>query len=65
MPKTSRRSSRPLAPRSNSSNHLAFNDLNRLQFSGQAVHSRGLSFAFSAFCSLFQFFATAPRALRT
>jgi hypothetical protein len=44
---------------------LAFNDLNRLQFSGQAVLLRGLSFAFSAFCSLFQFFATAPRAMRT
>jgi hypothetical protein len=32
---------------------LAINIANRFNFSGQAVSIRGLSFAFSQFCSLF------------
>jgi hypothetical protein len=38
---------------------LAFNDLNRLSSSGQAVLSRGLSFAFFVIALCFPFFATA------
>jgi hypothetical protein len=43
---------------------LAFNDAYRLQFSGQAVLSRGLSFAFFPFCSFLSFSAAALRVAR-